>query len=301
VHGTAFAAPTASHNAARLKARSLYAEGEKALAAGDPRTAQGRFEEAYRTLPNAAVLLKIADCRDRDGDFPGEVEALEHYLADSPSAKDKATIQDRIGTLRKKPGTLAVKSTPVGAEIWLDGTDTSLSTPSEVEAASGQHTVTLKLPSYEATEQTVYVEFASKKDVEMTLPAITGETPTPASTAPAAPGTQPSAESGFHPTTAFWVAVGGTVVATGVTTVFGIIALDDDSKFKKAPTRSLYDDGRRAAVISDIGLGVAAASAVTAAVLFFTSKGPPKTSDQAFVVGPSFSRGGGGLVGSVRF
>jgi hypothetical protein len=285
--------------AARLKARALYAEGEKALVAGDLQTAQTDFEDAYRTLPNAAVLLKIGECRNRRGDSAGAVEALVHYLTDNPTAKDRTAVEAQIAELRKKPGLVTVTSTPAGAAIALDGADTELSTPSELQVRPGEHTVTLTLGGHVTAEQTLFVEFGSRKELTLTLNAA----PVPARAANTSQEGTPAARSqdGYHTTPAFWVAVGGTVAAACVTTVFGVIALDDDSRFQKNPTRSTYDDGRRAAVISDIGLGVAAASAVTAGVLFFTSKGPPKPSDQAFVVGPSFGPGRGGLVGNVRF
>src|SRR5689334_11112996 len=59
----AIAAPAPAQNAARLKARALYADGDKALDMGDVETAQKDFEAAYETLPNAAVLLRIAECK----------------------------------------------------------------------------------------------------------------------------------------------------------------------------------------------------------------------------------------------
>src|ERR1700753_3762191 len=123
------AAPAAAHGAARLKARGLYAEGDKALTAGDAQAALTKFEAAYQTLPNALVLLRIADCKARLGDGTGAVQALEHYLADSPGAKDAASVQARIADLKRKPALVTVKSTPSGAAIWIDGSDTFLSTP----------------------------------------------------------------------------------------------------------------------------------------------------------------------------
>ncbi|HEX3596401.1 MAG TPA: PEGA domain-containing protein [Polyangiaceae bacterium] len=287
----------------RLKARNLYAAGEKALDAGDVDTAGRDFDEAYRTLPNAAVLLKIAECKSRQSDAQGAVEALEHYLRDKPSAPDRAKIEARVAELRNTPGIVTVVTTPGAASIWVDGADSQKVSPSDIELSPGEHTIAVQLPRYETIQQTLTVEFASRKKLELTLaapvaPAIepgtatTGSVPTP-------PESTETAGHRFTP--AFWVAVGGTVVGAGVMTGFGVAALDKHSDYQKKPTRALYDDGRRDAVIADVALGVTAVSAVTAAVLFFTSKKSDGHDERAVLVTPSFERGGAGITGYVRF
>src|SRR6185369_5513245 len=61
------------------------------------------------------------------------------------------------------------------------------------------------------------------------------------------------------------------VVAAGVGTVFGVMALSDKSDFKKNPTASKADDGENHALIADMAFGVAVTLGVTSAVLFFGS------------------------------
>lgn len=286
--------------ALRLKARNLYAAGEKALDAGNVDEAEHDFEEAYRTLPNAAVLLKIADCKVRLGDGPGAVDTLQRSLTDKKTAADRTPIETRIDEIRKKPGVVTVTTTPSGAAIWVDGADSGKTTPADIEVFAGDHTFSARLPDHETADKTLTVVFASRPTVDFTL----AEKATPVESAPPAATTPEPTESndtGYRLTPAFWVAVGGTVVGAGVMTGFGVAALDKHSEYQKKPSRSLYDDGRRDALIADVALGVSAASAITAAVLFFTSNGDEKSDEQAFGITPTFGCSGGGVTGYVRF
>jgi hypothetical protein len=184
----------------------------------------------------------------------------------------------------------------------VDGADTALVTPSDVEVPPGEHRFTLRLPPYIDGEQTSVVEFASKSTIELTLASPPQAAPPPAEGLPntTAPPEEEHARK-RRLTAPFWVAVGVTAAGAVVTTAFGIVALNKHSQFERTPTNSLADDGERAATISDIALGVAAAGAVTATVLFFTAPHgdtPPTTS---FSVTPLLGARSGGLVGNARF
>jgi hypothetical protein len=297
---SSLAGSPAAQNAARLKARDLYANGEKALDTGDVEKARRDFEAAYETLPNAAVLLKIAECKSRMADYRGAVEALDRYLTDRPAAPDRAAVESKIAALKSKPGVVKVTSSPTGASIWVDGTDSALVTPSELELAPGEHALEVRLHGYRSAEQSVVVEFASRKDLDVALEA-TSERRAAGASPPSSSSASEAEAGGYHTTPAFWVAVGGAIAGAGVTTAFGVIALDKQSQFDAHPSRGLYDDGRQAALVSDIALGVTGACAVTAAVLFFTSKGHSPAAEHALVVAPAFARTGAGLAAHFRF
>jgi hypothetical protein len=294
--GVAAGAPAPTHSDVKPKARALYSDGLKALERGNVEAAQRDFEEAYRTLPNAAVLLKIAECRTRRSDYRGAVGALEQYMRDRPDAPERVDVESRLSELRKKPGFVSVTTAPAGASIWVDGADSGHTAPFTLELAPGDHFLAAKVPSYEVAEQKVVVEFDSKQEVSLTLHGSDA-----ASRSGNAESGTSAGETGYHTTPPFWIAVGVTAVGAVVTTTFGIMALEKHSDYEEHPTKELYDSGKRDALIADISLGVTAAAAVTAGILFFTSKGPEKRSDQAFVLAPSFERQGGGLVGRGRF
>ena len=111
------AAPDAAGAPERTKARALYTQGEKLIKAGDLEGAQHAFEDAYRTMPNPVVLLKVADCQVKRNDIQGAVASLEKYLSERSNAPDRASVEDRIVDMRRTPGTVTVKSVPAGAAI----------------------------------------------------------------------------------------------------------------------------------------------------------------------------------------
>lgn len=292
----------APSRALRMKARTLFADGQKALDAGDVQTAEKDFEEAYKTLPNAAVLLKIAECHSRLSDDAGAVDALQRYLAESPNASDRAEVESRINAIKQKPAIVSVTTSPTGATVLVDGSDSGQVTPADLKLAPGDHTIAVQLAPYETIQQSITVEFASRKKLELTLAAPAKQAAEPGLKAGTDEGAYPvSTTSGRSLSPGFWVAVGGTVVGAAVTTTFGIMALNEHTEYQKKPTRALYDDGRRDALIADISLGVTLASAVTAGVLFFTAKSGDEPPDHHVVVVPCIERGGGSLVGHVAF
>jgi hypothetical protein len=73
------------------------------------------------------------------------------------------------------------------------------------------------------------------------------------------------------------------IAAAGVGTVFGILALNDQSNFNKNPTTSTADNGDTHALIADMAFGVAITFGVTSAVLFLTKDdaAAPATSSNA--------------------
>jgi hypothetical protein len=68
------------------------------------------------------------------------------------------------------------------------------------------------------------------------------------------------------------------IVAAGVGTVFGIMALSDKSQFDKNPTTQTADNGDTHALIADMSFGVALTFGVTSAVLFLTRDEAPAAS-----------------------
>jgi hypothetical protein len=72
-----------------------------------------------------------------------------------------------------------------------------------------------------------------------------------------------------------WITGGLAVVAAGVGTAFGIMALSDKSSFNKTPTEALADDGENKALVSDMAFGVAVTLGVTSTVLFLSHDDSP--------------------------
>jgi hypothetical protein len=103
------------------------------------------------------------------------------------------------------------------------------------------------------------------------------------------------------------VAAGGlAIVAAGIGTAFGVIALNDKNDFDKNPT---FDKGNQAndfAVYCDTALGAAAVLGVTSIILFATDHDDaPVTSSSknapTFSAAPMMTPHGGGASALLRF
>lgn len=74
-------------------------------------------------------------------------------------------------------GTLVVQSTPVGAQIWVDGTNTGKVTPDTVKSLSaGTHNLTLKLDGYKDSSQTgisITAGQTATRNITLTRAALT--------------------------------------------------------------------------------------------------------------------------------
>jgi hypothetical protein len=66
-------------------------------------------------------------------------------------------------------------------------------------------------------------------------------------------------------------AAGVAVVGAGLATVFGVLALDNKSDYRKSPTFSNSDNGNNDAAYADGGIALAIAAGVTSLVLYLTS------------------------------
>ena len=84
-------------------------------------------------------------------------------------------------------GSISVTSTPAGAVIYLDGTDTGLLAPAVLDdVPAGDHVITLKLDDYADASTTVAVQSGETATVDLALTTLTGSlnvTSTPAGAA----------------------------------------------------------------------------------------------------------------------
>ena len=270
----ATAAPTDSD---RARARSAYERGRAHFRAGEFEAAETAFEEAYSVIPNAVVLLSVAEARERGGDIAGAVAAFEQYLRERLDAPDGARVRSRVTELRARPATLRVTSTPAGASIRIDGQVRGESTPAELQLPPGSHRVEVSLAGHQSASTTVEVALGGQQGADLVL----RPTPALASSAPSGPSSPSfTALTSVPPDAAqasaglgagFWVAVGvagGGAIAGGV---LGLMVLSKHSDYEDNPSADTADAGERLGLFADVGFGVAAAAAVTAVVLYATS------------------------------
>ncbi len=283
------AAGNAEPSADQLKeARKHYAEGEKKYKAGDYAGAYAEFQAADNIKPAPQTARYMGLCQDAVGHYRDAVAYYDRFLGDVPARiaaeKDDAKkkklqdeaddIKKREDEIKKMPGKIHVESVPPGAHVTVDGKPASGLTPTDVEVTPGTHTVNVSADGRQPAEKQVDVAFASTQNVNAELEAAAAPVPTlppqppPAEAPPpAAPPPPPPAPRSMLPA---YITGGVAIVAAGVGTVFGIMALNDKSTFDSNPTSQTADDGENHALIADMCFGVALTLGVTSAVLFLT-------------------------------
>jgi hypothetical protein len=104
-------------------------------------------------------------------------------------------------------------------------------------------------------------------------------------------------------TPAVWTLSGIAAGALVTGTVFGFLALEEESEFNLHPSAARADRGERQALVADVCFGVAAASAITALVLWL--RPPPAPSGDGLSsrlrLTLDGSRNGGGLRARLEF
>lgn len=254
----------------RLRARKAYQLGQQRFDAEDYAGAQRSFEEAYHTLPNPVVLLSIAECQLRQGLWKQAEATFARYLEEAPhDAPRRGDVAAQLSSLRSMPGTLDIQSSPSGASINVDGRDIDKTTPARLSLAPGDHVIEFYGPDGERGTAVVNVSFASEQSLHVVLEAQAQPPPEPpkVASAPDSSGGL-SVEREARLGHAAWALTGLAVAAGLGVAVLGPIALHKHSLYKQEPTLERHDQGVRITRSADALLGVAAASAVTAGVLF---------------------------------
>jgi hypothetical protein len=276
-------APPAS-KADLAAAKKHYGEGDRKFKAGDYAGAEAEFKAADDIKAAPQTERYIGLCEDHLGHLQVAVEWFDRFLAHVPDkmADQGEEIRKREAEIKAIPGKVHVESNPPGANVAIDERPQSAPTPMDVDLPPGPHTVKLTAPGRLPTQKAIDVAFASHQtvsadlDVEPTAPpppspvAVVQPPPPP----PAAPPPPPEPRSQVPA----YVTGGLAIVAAGVGTVFGIMALSDKSQFDKNPTTQTADNGDTHALIADMSFGVALTFGVTSAVLFLTRDEAPAAS-----------------------
>jgi hypothetical protein len=269
------------------EARKHYADGEKKYKAGDYAGAYAEFQAADNIKPAPQTARYMGLCQDALGHYRDAVAYFDRFLGEVPgriaAEKDDAKkkklqdeadeIKKREDEIKKMPGKIHVESVPPGAHVTVDGKPAPGLTPTDVDVAPGTHTVNVSADGRQPAEKQVDVAFASTQNVNAELEASTPVAPPPPPPTeapppqPAAPPPPPPAPRSMLPA---YITGGVAIVAAGVGTVFGIMALNDKSNFDSNPTSQTADDGENHALIADMCFGVALTLGVTSAVLFLT-------------------------------
>jgi len=289
---------------ARNRARQLYGEAQALFDAGNFAQAEASFRAAYAAVPNPVVLKAVASAQEHQGNIAGAIQTLEQYLREAPAGgPDRAEVETRLAQFRARPAQVAVSSTPPGAQIIVDGRDTGHVTPREIQLQQGQHTVEVRLAGHTATSQTFDALAATRVRLELNLDAAADPLGTEGGDQQAVGGDDGQSDEGgsSDPSAGVWVFAGIGAATLVAGTVFGFLALSEQSNFDSEPTLDGADRGEIFALVADISFGVAAASVIAAIILYIVERADADSDSQAAIVAPFATQNGGGVAAQLRF
>ena len=299
--------------AATARAREAYEKGQQYFDAGEYKNAEAAFREAYAAVPNPVVLLSVGECQKRAGEYAEAASTFERYLKEKPDAKDRAEVENKIEEIRSMPATLAVTTDPPGAKISIDGSDSGLVSPAEVEIAPGEHTVELSLETGETVTKTVQADFGARHELMVEIGAENlvdpFDTGSDVASVYDAELEAEEYENTARSSVAPWIVMSVGAAALVAGTFLGAMALSEESDFNEHPTTDSADTGEQLALFADVAFGVGAVTVVTGLVLLLTEEDPERDETGAAAKGsgprvlaaPVLLRDGGGMAASVRF
>jgi hypothetical protein len=289
--------PTASPEA-KAKAQTLLREGARLYEKGVLLPALEKFNEAYAEFPSPKLLFNIGQASRDLGRFVDAMVAFERFLDEDPEAPadmiDEA--KKSMAELQSKLGKLRIQCSRAGAEISVDGKPVGISPITQpIWAAQGSHQVTARHPATIPAVEDVDVNPGWVHTVVMTLQPLVEPQPVaaaPPQVKPKKPVAEVERQRPPKPKKAskeassgrLWtwvaagsaVAFGGAAVGLGLATRSKFNELNDSCGVGSVPAGQTYgcSDSQVDAVtlrrnLTNASLGLAAAAAVTAGVLFF--------------------------------
>jgi len=142
------------------KAKEFYERGSRYYAQGRYKDAVRELKAAYDLSGETILLYNIAKCYAKLAEFDRAIETYEDYLHLSPdlSASDRAEVERSIQELRQRKRELmpelVIRSTPRGAEIYIDDqTKLMGQTPDKFRIEPGPHKLYLRKKGYEPQEK----------------------------------------------------------------------------------------------------------------------------------------------------
>ena len=274
-------------------AQEAYELGARLFDAERYESAEQAWTRSHALSPSPALLIAIADTRERRGDEPGAVAMLERYLTERPDAPDRASVEARIATLLETPATVLVRSYEAGHAILVDGKPIDDKTPAEIELDPGAHTLTVVADGLRVDQKSFQVGYGEQKELVFT----------------SAPQTEMREDTGAEDDferderaarRAVWALSGVAAAALVTGTVLGFRAFELEQSYRNDPRVETADKGERLALFADVSFGIAALSAVTALTVLLTTKNKKKRRERA-AARLRFEARGSGASAKLRF
>ena len=283
------------------EADRLFLEGRQLLKEGRWEEACARLTESQRLDPSSGTLMNLGHCHEQLGKYAtafSDFNAAEKLAESQQAPQRQAEAQRRAAAVRTRLSFLRVHvGKPVaGLEVEQDGAKldpTSFDQPMPIDP--GSHTVRAVAPGY--VDWTVTLTVVQPGELVVNVPELrsvssppaqpvegTQARPTPLPPSGPPRDRAPSAEPKRGLPAGFWIAAGTTALATGVTTVAGVLSLSNYREGEKGcnadhrecsdEAMSLRSKANTQAKIADVALGTAVVAAGVGVYYLVTSGAP---------------------------
>ncbi len=271
------------------EARAIYKQGLSLEAAGDWAGALAKFQQVSKVKMTAQVRFHIARCKENLGrlnEALGDYRVAE-YEAEKAEAKELAAIAEARQALEARiPKLVIVRGEGTeSARIELDGVELGESKVGrEVSVDPGNHRIVARLPKGQF-EENVTVAEGEVKEITLVRPESLSPVDTSEPTGPVEETPEPIE---VKPTRSAlpWI-IGGVGVASLAASGFFFLQknsaesdLNDVCRNDVCPRskQSLQDDGERAALLTNVTLGIGVVGIGVATVMLVSQGGAKKDS-----------------------
>ena len=164
----------AQEDAAKEKAKEIFARGKADYDAGRFVEALAAFQEAYATKPVPMLLKIIAQTHEALENLPAAVDSYAQYQGSNPKDADK--IAEKLDALRKvlaaSWATVDLTSEPTGAEVWLNKKSGPArgTTPMKLQLPAGTQTLVLEKAGFQTVQRAVKLTAGRTLTLGLALP-----------------------------------------------------------------------------------------------------------------------------------
>lgn len=157
----------------REEARREFTLGQEADKRKDWAKAIEHYLRANDLVQHPFTMFNIATDYERLGRLREAVTWYERYIEATPDESDKAKVAKLVKDLAVRPGTLTVRSTPNGAQVFIDGGYVG-TTPYSGHIKGGRHKVSTRLNGQQPDEKEITIEYGEPVVLDVALQGAAG-------------------------------------------------------------------------------------------------------------------------------
>lgn len=136
------------------------------MRAGDAMRAVFFLRQAHAVDPDPRYIANLGVVYERIGEYGEAAQAFEQYIASDPPADKRAAAEAALVRLRPEG---VVVSTPAGARVTVDGSETAGVTPLRLRLAAGAHALRFERAAFLPVDAALRVEPGTPFRVEVAL------------------------------------------------------------------------------------------------------------------------------------